>query len=184
MELFQNLLAAFRSDVINAGFETFDDLVAYCRNSANPIGRLILLLFNYRNESMMLLSDHICTALQLTNFWQDLSVDIKNNRIYFPRQDMAEYHYTEEHLLAGTFDRRFKSLLVLEMRRTMDFYLEGRPLIELVQNPLRVELGLTWRGGVRIMEKIQKHNFEALTYRPTLSLADKFNLLFHVIRAK
>ncbi len=178
VELFQNLLAAFRSDLSTNRYETFDDVLAYCSNSANPIGRLMLMLFNYRSERLMELSDSLCTALQLTNFWQDISVDVKKNRIYIPQDDMEEFNYTEQDLFKGIVDDRFRNLLAFEMRRTMDLFLAGKPLLTMVKKPLSLELALTWQGGTQILEKIQKQNFDVFAKRPTLSFIDKVRLLF------
>ncbi|HVN48017.1 MAG TPA: squalene synthase HpnC [Bacteroidota bacterium] len=181
VELFQDLLAAFRSDISTHRYETFDDVVFYCSHSANPIGRLMLILFNYRSERLMELSDSLCTALQLTNFWQDISVDIKKNRIYIPQQDMEEFHYTEQDLLKGTFDDRFRNLLAFEMRRTMELFLASKPLLAMVKKPLSMELALTWHGGTQILEKIQNQNFNVFAQRPALSFINKAALLFRTI---
>ena len=181
MELFQDLLTAFRSDISTTRYGAFDDVLAYCRHSANPIGRLMLILFNYRSDQLMELSDSLCTALQLTNFWQDVSVDIKKNRIYFPLNDIEEFQYTETDLLNGTFDDRFRNLLAFEMRRTMELFFAGRPLLSSVEKPLALELALTWHGGIRILEKIQHQNFNVFAKRPALSLTDKAGLLFRTI---
>jgi hydroxysqualene synthase len=181
IELFQNLLTAFRSDISTSRYGTFDDILAYCRNSANPVGRLMLILFNYRSERLMQWSDSLCTALQLTNFWQDISVDAKNNRIYIPQKDMKEFHYTEQDLLKGLFDDRFRNLLAFEMQRTMDLFNISRPLLDIVEKPLAVELALTWHGGTQILKKIQKQNFNVFAKRPTLLFTDKAGLLFRII---
>lgn len=181
IELFQNLLTAFRSDISTNRYETFDDVLAYCHNSANPIGRLMLILFNYRSERLMQLSDSLCTALQLTNFWQDVSVDMKKDRIYIPQKDMEEFQYSETDLLKSTFDDRFRNLLAFEMRRTMELFFAGRPLLSMVEKPLSLELALTWHGGTQILEKIQKQNFNVFAKRPTLSFTDKAGLLFRSI---
>lgn len=138
----------------------------------------MLMLFNYRSERLMELSDSLCTALQLTNFWQDISVDVKKNRIYIPQDDMEEFNYTEQDLFKGIVDDRFRNLLAFEMRRTMDLFLAGKPLLTMVKKPLSLELALTWQGGTQILEKIQKQNFDVFAKRPTLSFIDKVRLLF------
>ena len=117
-DLFQNLLTAFRSDVTTRRYASFEQVLDYCSFSANPIGRLVLLLFNYRSELMMMHSDNICTALQLTNFWQDISVDILKDRLYLPKEDLDQFGVTEEEILSQNPTPRFRKLLSYEVART------------------------------------------------------------------
>jgi len=177
-ELFQNLLAAFRADVTVNRYETYQDVTAYCRNSANPIGRLLLLLLNYRSETMMHLSDSICTALQLTNFWQDVSVDMQKNRIYIPLEDMEEFGYSEDELFEQKVNDHFRNLMAFQIQRTAELFVEGKPLLTIVGQDLSMELKLTWNGGTRILQKIHEQNYDVLTKRPVLSKMDKLGLLF------
>ncbi|HTY35634.1 MAG TPA: squalene synthase HpnC [Bacteroidota bacterium] len=177
IELFQNLLRAFRSDVTTHRYDNFEDLLAYCENSANPIGRLVLLLFNYRSESTLELSDSICTALQLTNFWQDVSVDLQKDRVYIPMDDIREFGYSEEELVQHTFSSAFKDLMCYQVDRTRQMFADGRPLLSEVGRDLRLELRLTWRGGSRILEKIEDSDYDVLSHRPALSAFDKGTLL-------
>jgi len=177
-ELFQKLLKAFRSDITVKRYETFDELLEYCSCSANPIGRLVLLLFNYRSETMMELSDCICTALQLTNFWQDISMDFLKDRIYIPLEDMEEIAYSEQDLSERKFDDRFRKLLAFEVQRTAEIFMEGKPLISQVGKELSRELKLTWYGGMRILQKIHGQDYNVLNKRPALTKLDKLGLLF------
>ncbi len=176
-ELFHGLLQAFRMDVVKHRYETFEELLDYCRFSANPVGRLILLLFNYRNESFMTLSDHICTALQLTNFWQDVSVDLNKDRVYLPLDDLSQFGVSEEDLFARRYTQEFSDLLAMEVRRTEDLFIQGVPLLEEVGRNLSFELRLTVVGGRRILEKIRRNNYNVLSQRPTLSFLDKFSIV-------
>jgi squalene synthase HpnC len=178
VELLQNLLTAFRSDVTVNRYETFEEVLEYCRHSANPIGRLVLLLFNYRSETLMELSDHICTALQLTNFWQDVSIDLQKDRIYLPLEDLEEFSYSEQDLLNRRFDDRFRKLMAFQVQRTAELFVEGKPLLSKVGKDLSLELKLTWYGGTRILQKIHKQDYNVLIKRPTLSALDKLGLLF------
>ena len=178
VELFQNLLTAFRSDVTVKRYETFEEVLEYCCNSANPIGRLVLLLFNYRSETMMELSDHICTALQLTNFWQDISVDLQKDRIYLPLEDLEEFAYSEQDLLNRKFDNRFRKLMAFQVQRTAELFVEGKPLLSSIGKDLSRELRLTWNGGTRILQKIHKQDYNVLIHRPALTTLDKLGLLF------
>lgn len=176
-ELFQNLLRAFRSDVTTHRYESFEDVLAYCENSANPVGRLILLLFNYRSESTLELSDSVCTALQLTNFWQDVSVDLQKDRVYIPLDDIREFGYSEEELFQRRLTPAFEDLMCFQVDRTRHMFGEGRPLLTEVGRDLRMELRLTWNGGSRILQKIENLEYDVLSRRPTLSLFDKATLL-------
>jgi squalene synthase HpnC len=177
-ELFRNLLTAFRADVTIKRYGTYEDVLAYCRNSANPVGRLVLLLFNYRSETMMHLSDSICTALQLTNFWQDVSVDLLKDRIYLPLEDLEEFGYSEQDLFNQKVNDHFCNLVAFQVRRTAELFVEGKPLLTMVGKDLSMELRLTWNGGMKILQKIHKQNYDVLTKRPALSKLDKLGLLF------
>lgn len=177
LQLFRDLLTAFRSDVTTHRYGTFEDVLAYCRHSANPIGRLILLLFNYRSEAMMEKSDAICTALQLANFWQDISVDLQKNRVYIPLQDLATYRYSEEDLFSRKYNLQFRELLSFEIQRTLQLFQVGKPLLTEVGTDLSFQLKLTWLGGRKILEKIQRLDYNVLAQRPTLSIWDKTMLL-------
>lgn len=177
IELFQNLLRAFRSDVTTHRYESFDDVLAYCENSANPIGRLMLLLFNYRSESTLELSDFICTALQLTNFWQDVSVDLEKDRVYIPLDDIREFGYSEEELFQRSYTTAFKDLMCYQVDRARQMFVDGRPLLTQVGRDLRMELRLTWNGGTRILKKIEDDDYNILSRRPALSTFDKISVL-------
>jgi hydroxysqualene synthase len=178
IELFQNLLTAFHSDVTVKRYETYDEVLKYCSNSANPIGRLVLLLFNYRSETMMELSDSICTALQLTNFWQDISVDLLKDRVYLPLEDLEEFSYSEQDLLDHKFNNRFRELMAFQVQRTAELFVDGKPLLSKVSKDLSLELKLTWNSGMRILQKIHNREYDVFRRRPTLSITDKLGLLF------
>jgi squalene synthase HpnC len=179
IELLQNLLAAFRADVTVKRYETFEDLLGYCQNSANPVGRIVLMLFNYRSETMMQYSDSICTALQLTNFWQDVSVDLQKDRVYIPLEDLEEFSYSEQDLFECKLNDHFRNLMAFEVQRTADLFIEGKPLLSKVDKDISRELKLTWNGGTGILQKIHRQEYDVLTKRPVLSILDKFGLLFH-----
>jgi squalene synthase HpnC len=177
VELFQDLLRAFRSDVTTHRYETFEEVLGYCENSANPIGRLMLLLFNYRSEATMELSDSICTALQLTNFWQDVSVDLEKDRVYIPLNDIREFGYSEEELFQRRNSPAFKDLMCFLIDRTQQMFREGKPLLSEVGRDLRMELRLTWNGGMKILNKIEQGEYDVLTRRPALTILDKASIL-------
>ncbi len=177
IELFRNLLHAFRSDVTTHRYDTFEDVLEYCENSANPIGRLVLLLFNYRGEAMMQQSDFICTALQLTNFWQDVSVDLRKDRVYIPLDDIREFGYTEQELFDRKVTQRFRDLMCYQVDRTREMFREGRPLLLEVGKDIAMELKLTWNGGMKILNKIERADYDVLHRRPKLALVDKASLV-------
>ena len=182
IEPLENLLKAFRQDVIKNRYDNFQEVLDYCTNSANPIGRLVLMVFGKHDEEMFKYSDKICTALQLTNFWQDISADLEKDRIYIPQDDMKNYNYDDEELLKLKYNDNFKELLKFQVNRTDKIFEEGKELIRLTGNDkglnrLTRELKLTWLGGKEILNKIKSSNFDVLSKRPRLSFFDKIKLL-------
>lgn len=175
--LLTDLLTAFKMDVTTITYATFDDLSYYCTHSANPVGRIVLHLFDDASERNMLLSDSICTALQLANFWQDVSVDIHKGRIYVPLEDMHRFGYTESDFLAQKRDERFVRLMEFEVERTRELFTAGRPLLTEATPKLRFELLLTWNGGVTILNKIEHQNYDVFGNRPAISLLDKLSIV-------
>ena len=181
IQLFLDLLSAFRQDVVRARYADFDEVLDYCRRSANPVGRLILLLFGYREEQLHHLSDYICTALQLANFWQDVAVDLEKDRVYLPQQDLWQFDYSEEELFARSFNERYAALLKYQVDRTWQLFAHGKPLPQLVRGRLSWELSLTWHGGTRILELIERNGYDTLHKRPKITKWDKAVLLTRVI---
>ncbi len=177
IQLFRDLLSAFRQDVVKRRYADFDEVLDYCRRSANPVGRLILRLFGYRDERLSHLSDCICTALQLANFWQDVAVDVRKDRVYLPADEMARHGVTLDDLRDKRFSDRYASLLEFQVERTKELFERGRSLPSQVRGRLAVELRLTWLGGMRILEKIEAMSYDTLNGRPTITTADKISLL-------
>jgi len=182
-ENFENLLRAFESDVMVNRHPDFNSLLAYCKCSANPVGRLVLELFGYHDSHLFELSDNICTALQLTNFWQDVAIDFSRDRIYVPQEDMARFHYTLDDLRAGRSDSRWRELLAFEIARTRELFERGRSLPEEVQPKLRTQLRLTWLGGTSILSKIEAVSYDIFHRRPSLSKWDFLRLYLRARRA-
>jgi hydroxysqualene synthase len=178
---FENLLRAFESDVVVNRHANFNSLLNYCTCSANPVGRLVLELFGYHDVHLFDLSDNICTALQLTNFWQDVAVDFSRDRIYLPLEDMARFGYTLDDLGACRCDERWRDLLAFEIARTRELFERGRSLPEEVQRKLRTQLRLTWLGGMSILAKIEAAGYDIFHRRPSLS---KWNFLRLYLRAR
>ncbi|HQO34443.1 MAG TPA: squalene synthase HpnC [bacterium] len=172
VQLFRDLIAAFRRDVTVHRYDTWESLLDdYCRYSANPVGRLILCLFGYREESLFALSDCICTALQLANFWQDISVDMDKGRIYAPKDLIKKHGYTEEKFVRRIDNANFRSLHRELVDRTRKIFLEGARLPTLVRGRLSWELRAVWLGGMRILEKVE-NRAEPFHCRPTLRWSD------------
>jgi phytoene synthase len=182
-ENFENLLTAFESDVVVSRHPNFASLLKYCTCSANPVGRLVLELFGYHDAHLFELSDHICTALQLTNFWQDVAIDFSRDRIYLPQEDMARFNYTLDDLRAGRSDARWQELLALEIARTREFFEQGRNLPEEVQPRLRTQLRLTWLGGSEILSRIEAVSYDIFQRRPSLGKWDFLRLYLRARRA-
>ncbi len=170
--LLADLLTAFRMDVTTHRYSTFQDLLGYCRFSANPVGRLVLRIFGDDSERNVLLSDSICTALQLTNFWQDAAIDRQKGRIYMPLEDMRRFGYTESDLAQNVVDARFRELLKFQVDRTYVLFRAGAPLVSEATPRLRFELGLTLNGGMTILRKIERASYDVLHGRPELTVGD------------
>ncbi len=172
IELFEGLLNAFKMDVTVTRYEDFGQVMGYCRYSADPVGRLILHLFDYRDEELFRMSDNICSALQLANHWQDVTIDLKKDRIYIPREEMKREGYTENELFSHVYDERFYRLMDSLVQRTWDLFDRGYPLLERVRWPLNAELRFTWMGGVTILSRIFENRCDVFSSRPTLSKWD------------
>jgi squalene synthase HpnC len=169
---FENLLRAFEQDVTVNRHKDFASLLAYCTCSANPVGRLVLELFGHRDDDLFALSDSICTALQLANFWQDVALDLSRDRIYLPLDDMERFHYSLEDLRAQRADDCFAQLMAFELARTWELFEKGRALPERVRPELRRQLRLTWLGGTTILKKIEAAKYDVFRRRPKLGKWD------------
>jgi phytoene synthase len=169
---FTDLLSAFKQDVVKRRYANFAEVLDYCRRSANPIGRLVLLLHGQREEELHLLADHICTGLQLANFWQDVGVDLEKDRIYLPEDDRKEYGVVEDVLFARLVNDKFRKLLAFEVARTREIFDRGAPLTKKLRGLLRLEIRLTWLGGTTILRKIEALDYDTLNHRPTVGKAD------------
>lgn len=177
----KDLLTAFRYDVTTQRHQTFDDLLHYCTCSANPVGRLVLHLFDHREERLFQQSDALCSALQLTNFWQDIAIDFARGRIYLPQSEMQYFGVSEADMTAGRTTPAFCSLLHSLIERTRVLFHHGRPLLDAVRGRLRLELRLTYLGGLEILSKIEKNNGDIFQHRPTVGKRDLPRLLFKTL---
>lgn len=172
-EPFLRLVEANRRDQRVSRYPTYGDLLEYCTYSANPVGHLVLYLFGYRDPQRQRLADATCTALQLTNFWQDVSVDLEKGRVYIPLEDMERFGYGEEDLRARRHDERFRRLMAFQVARTRELFRQGLGLIPLVRGRLRVDLRLFSLGGLAVLDAIERADFDVLHRRPKLSRARK-----------
>lgn len=177
MTPFLHLLTAFRQDQHVSRYDTYEELIAYCRHSANPVGRLVLYLCGYRDEQRQLLSDATCSALQLTNFWQDVTVDLQKGRIYLPLEDLRRFGYTEEELYNRTVNDRFIALMRFEVERARELFQTGLQLCEQLDRRVRLDIELFNRGGLAILDQIKAQGYDTLTRRPSLSKARKVGLV-------
>ncbi len=150
---FSDLLTAFRQDQTITRFETFNDVLAYCRYSANPVGHLVLYLCGYHDAERQQLSDYTCTALQLANFWQDVTIDYAKGRIYLPLEDLRRYSVTEEDIQQNRNTPVFREMMKFEVRRAREWFDRGLPLVSKVDKELAVDLELFTRGGQEISKR-------------------------------
>ena len=169
---FDDLLSAFLQDTEKSRYATYDEVLDYCRRSANPVGRIVLMIHGYRDEERFRYSDAICTGLQLANFWQDVSVDLKKDRIYIPEEDFKAHGYSEADLRMGVYNERFKNLMKFEVCRARALFDQGRRLPSMLSWPLSFEIRLTWFGGRQILKMIHRLDFDVIRTRPALKKRD------------
>src|SRR6266700_143263 len=174
---FDDMLTAFRMDLDVRRYATFQALRAYTAKSADPVGRLLLSLFGYRQAELFRFADEMSTALQLTNFWQDVAADAARDHIYIPAEDLHFFGVSEADVRALRPTARLKDLLRFEVARTRALYERGRPLLERLGSDLRLELTLIWLIGVAILDKIEDADFDVFTQRPTIRRRDKAVIL-------
>jgi len=174
--LFYDLLKAFKQDVTKKRYKDFSDVLDYCKHSANPVGRLILELFNIRNDESFFLSDKICTALQLTNFWQDLAIDLKKGRIYLPEDEMQKFGVDEKSFELKENSLNLQQLLRHNISRTEELFKEGRGLLKYLKGKLKLEIEWTILGGELILKKIKKIDYNTINIRPTISKTEYLTL--------
>jgi squalene synthase HpnC len=180
-ELFEDLLSAFRQDVTTSRYETWADVLDYCRRSANPVGRLVLRVAGYDDPRLYRASDAVCTALQLTNFWQDLERDWAIGRLYVPLEDRAKAGAREADLTGRRMTAEWRQVMTQMAQRTRQLFAEGRPVCDGVRGRLRWELRLTWLGASRILDKLERHSFDVFHARPTLGRVDFAAMLYHAV---
>jgi phytoene synthase len=178
---FHDLLDAFQQDVEKKRYDDFNELADYCRRSANPVGRLLLMLYGADVVENHPLSDCICTGLQLVNFWQDVAIDWKKGRIYLPRQDLDRFKLNEEDIAAARCDERWQALLAFEVARTRAILNAGAPLALRLRGRIGWELRLIVAGGLRILDRIEAVAYDVFAQRPTVGTLDKFAIAWRAL---
>jgi squalene synthase HpnC len=174
---FADLLKAFRQDQTVTRYPTFEDLLGYCRYSANPVGHLVLYLCGYRDAARQALSNFTCTALQLANFWQDVSVDYAKGRIYLPLDDLQRYGVSENDVASSRNTSAFCEMMGFQIERARDWFRQGLPLVEQVERDLAIDIELFSRGGQEILNAIERQGYAVLGRRPSISKSRKLALL-------
>jgi squalene synthase HpnC len=174
---FADLIRAFVQDQKVTRYQNWDGVLDYCVYSANPVGRLVLYLCGYSDAKRQELSDATCTALQLANFWQDVTVDQLKDRVYLPLDLLERHNYTVEELFAHRFDERFRAIMREAVDRARELFLIGLPLNRMVNRRLAVDLELFSRGGMRILDKIEQQGYDVLSRRPKISKVERVSLL-------
>jgi hydroxysqualene synthase len=180
-EPFFDLLAAFRRDAADEMFDTWDDLLSYCRGSANTIGRLVLALHEIDDPDTVRESDSVCTALQLTNFWQDLGRDLARGRVFLPREDLARFSLVPEDFFHPVNRGRLSRLLVHECRAVHELYDRGRPIVRRVPGGLSLQLRMTIAGGRAVLREVETRGWRVLKARPSLGRAGRARVLLQAL---
>lgn len=181
IEPFSDLIHAFVHDQTVTRYPGWTDVLGYCKYSANPVGRLLLYLCGYRDAERQRLSDSTCTALQLANFWQDVSVDLKKDRVYIPQEVMARHGYYDRDLFAGVEDERFQAVMRDAVDRARELFLRGLPLARTVDKRLSVDLELFSRGGLLVLDKIEGQRYKVLHARPAIGKFERARLLISTL---
>ncbi|MDE3188881.1 MAG: squalene synthase HpnC [Acidobacteriota bacterium] len=183
-EPFADLLTAFRQDQTVTRYETMQDVLGYCRYSANPVGRLVLYVCDYADDERFRLSDATCSALQLANFWQDVRVDYAKNRVYLPQEDMRRFGVCDETIAQGIATPEFRAMLRHEVDYARSLFAKGLPLIGMVGRDLALDLDLFSRGGLEILRAIERRDYDVLSARPAISSGAKLSLALRALSAK
>jgi squalene synthase HpnC len=176
-EPFSHLIDAFVQDQTVTRYADWDGVLDYCTRSANPVGRLVLMLCGYRDERRFQLSDATCTALQLANFWQDVTVDLLKDRIYLPLHLFAKHGYTVEQLFRHEFTPAFRLVMIDAVDRARQLFEAGLPLVPLLDRRLALDIDLFSRGGLRVLDKIRHLDYNVLARRPAISKTERLALL-------
>jgi squalene synthase HpnC len=181
---FSDLLKAFRQDQTTPRYPTFADVLGYCQYSANPVGHLVLYVCGYRDAERQKHSDYTCTALQLANFWQDAATDYGKGRIYLPLEDLAKYGVTEDDIAQRRATPAFLEMMKFEVARAREWFQMGLPLVRMVDKHLALDIELFSRGGLEILNAIERQGYDVLKQRPVISKPRKLWLLARAAAGK
>ena len=181
MEPFEHLIRAFEQDQRVTRYQNWEEVLGYCRYSANPVGRLVLHLCGYTDAERRRLSDATCTALQLANFWQDVAVDLAKDRVYLPLELLRRHGCALDDLMARRATPAFRAAMREAVDRARALFLEGLPLAGMLGRRLAVDIELFSRGGMRILDKIERQNYDVLARRPSISGRERAGLLLRVL---
>jgi len=175
--LCEDIITACLEDTQRSRYRTYDELLGLCRRAADPLGRLLLMLHGYREESVLRYSDALCSALLMTRFWRDLSWDLQRDRVYIPEEDFKAFGYTEADLRMGVCNEKFRELMRFENNRTRALFEQARPLPDKLPRWLAWQVRLTWYAGRETLRRIRKQGFDTLTHRPLLTRWDWLPLI-------
>jgi len=181
IKYFFDLLSAFKQDVVKKEYENYDEVLNYCKRSANPVGRILLELFSINNEEALLCSDKICTALQLTNFYQDTVIDIERGRNYYPQNEMKKFEVKQKMLGLKENNPNIKELVKHNVERAQLLFDEGENLLKYLNGRFKIEIKWTIAGGKKILDMISKNDYDVFTKRPKLDKIDFISLLIKSI---
>jgi squalene synthase HpnC len=172
LQAFGDLLDAFSQDVVKKRYASFDELMDYCRRSANPVGTLMLHLYQQATPENLIYSDAICSALQLINFWQDVEIDFAKPRVYIPQADLQRFNVTEKQICEKICDDNWRELMQFEIRRARNLLVAGEPLGRALKGRIGLEMRLIIQGGLRILDKLEQRQYDMFRHRPKLKKID------------
>jgi len=181
VSLFEDLLSAFRQDVTVHRYRTWNDLLDYCRRSANPIGRIVLRIAGYNNSELERAADKICSALQITNFLQDFRNDWQRGRLYIPEEILRANGAYEQDLDGISLPLQWRRSLAEVAKRTRNLFEDGRVVCDFVHGRLKFELRLTWLGGMCVLEQLERIEYDSVIKRPTVSASDYAQIFFKAV---
>lgn len=179
---FHDLISAFKQDVVTQRYQDYDSLLDYCKRSANPVGNLMLHLYQAATPDNIKDSDAICSALQLTNFWQDVAIDWQKQRVYLPQEDLRHFKISEQQIHHGNADLNWQKMMRFQIQRTRQLMMDGSPLCKRLPGRIGWELRLVVQGGLRILERLEKVNGDVFQQRPKLGKTDWIVVLWRAWR--
>lgn len=181
LQPFYDLLDAFSQDVVKARYESFEEVLDYCRRSANPVGRLVLHLYGKATTDNLALADAICSSLQIINFLQDVEIDYRKNRIYFPLDEMRQFQITERHIADGDISGNWQAFMEFEIERAHKLLKFGAPLGRILPGRIGLEMRSIIAGGERILQKLRVSRGDMFNHRPVLRSSDWVYMLFRAV---